>query len=237
MMKGLLALTLLRMRLFAREPSALFFTLMFPSLLLFFFGTMFRGAVDTMVPGFAAMVIGNVGLVGIPVATTVMREHKILRRYRATIEPTSYMCADLVAYLTVTFVGAIVLVSTGMLLYGVEFRGNLPVTTGGFCIASLSFFSAGYLIASLARTVRVAQSVGQLAFFPMLFLSGGTIPLFMLPEWLQLVSAFLPMRYVVLLLERSWTGEPAVTLLTPVAVLLGQLAVSAAVSVRYFRWE
>ena len=77
-MKAFWKLTWTEMKLFVREPIGLFFTLLFPLLLLVIFGSIFGndstgmfggfGSVDNSVPGYMGMIIGTLGLIGLPVS-------------------------------------------------------------------------------------------------------------------------------------------------------------------------
>ena len=103
-MRGFGKLALLEFKLFLREPEAFFFTLIFPLILLFVFGSIFgnqpnevsfylfggRGSVDASVPAYMALIIGITGLMLIPYLVATYREKGILRRLRTTpIRPQS----------------------------------------------------------------------------------------------------------------------------------------------------
>jgi ABC-2 type transport system permease protein len=107
----------------------------------------------------------------------------------------------------------------------------------GFSLGALSFFAFGFLIASLSPTARIAQTVGMVLAFPMMFVSGATIPLEVLPESVRNVARFIPLTHVVTLLRGMWAGEALGEHLTEVLVLLGVLAVGVIVSAKTFRWE
>jgi len=79
--------------------------------------------------------------------------------------------------------------------------------------------------------------VGMVLFYPMLFLSGATIPLQELPEAIRSFSKFLPLTHVVTLLQGLWFGEPWSDHLTEVAVLVGILVAGAVAMAWTFRWE
>lgn len=82
-----------------------------------------------------------------------------------------------------------------------------------------------------------AQAVGMVIFFPMMFLSGAGMPLQLLPEGLRKVSDFLPLTYVVRLIQGLWFGELWSDLWLPVLVLIGMLVIATAAAARMFRWE
>ena len=112
--------------------------------------------------------------------------------------------------------------------------GNL---LAGFTLAALSFFALGYLLAALSPSARVAQTVGMVLAYPMIFLSGASIPLALLPSGIRHVADFIPLTYVVDLLQGLWYGEGWSSVSLDVAVLAGILVVATGLAARAFRWE
>jgi len=249
-MRGLIKLFVMQFKLYLREPVAFFFSLAYPTLLLLLFGFIYGntpapafwgrdfGTVDASVPAYAGIIIGTVALMGIPIDTAANRENGVLRRYRATpLRPAVYLVASVAMYLVVALLGMAILVVTGKLVFGLRIAGSWLDVLAAFVLCALAFYSVGYLVASLAPTARLAQVVGMVVFFPMMFLSGAGLPLQLLPESLRRVSDFLPLTYVVRLLQGLWFGDAWSKLWLPVLVLVGILAVGAIASARLFRWE
>lgn len=248
-MRALRKLILVQAKLFFREPPAFFFTLIFPALVLILYGAIFGntpnpevnprlGFIDYEVPGITTIIIATVALMGIPISTAQEREKQVLRRYRATpLPPATYLTATLVVYFCMALLGMFILIVLAKVLYGLRFEGNWLSVLGGFTFSALAFFAVGYLVASLAPTARVAQVVGQLAFFPMMFLSGATFPVQMMPAGVRRVSAALPLTHVVRLLQGLWAGDSWGAHLTEVAILAAMLMIGALISSRTFRWE
>lgn len=249
-MRGFWMLTWVQMKLLMREPPAFFFTLVFPSLLLVFFGSVFGntippgaeeyayGYVDSQVPAFSAVVIATTALMGIPIATAAKREHGVLRRFRATpMHPASFLLSDVITYFTITLLGMVVLILIGRLVFSLRFGGSWSSVFAAFCLGCLALFSAGYVIASLASGSRVAQVVGQVLYFPCMLLSGATLPLGMLPTPLRALSEMLPLTYLVRLLQGTWYGDPWTDFPREIAVLALLGLAGGLVSMRVFRWE
>lgn len=238
-------MTMIQFKLFLRQPVALFFTIIFPTLLLLLFGFIWGnepgfagpyGYVDLQVPALAGIVIGTVAFMSIPIATATAREQKILRRYKATpMPPAVYIAADVVVNFLVALLGMAALVIVGKLVFNLHFSGNWIAVIGGFSLSALAFITAGYLLASLAPTARVAQVLGQVIFFPMMFLSGAAIPLSIMPESIQKISEWLPLTHAVKLLQDLWLGAGWNT--TAVVVLAVLLVAGYGLSSRAFRWE
>ncbi len=63
------------------------------------------------------------------------------------------------------------------------------------------------------------------------------MPLQLLPEVLRKVSDYLPLSYVVRLIQGLWFGEAWSSLWLPTLVLAAILAAGTALSTKLFRWE
>jgi ABC-2 type transport system permease protein len=246
--RGLPSLTWTQAKLYVREPIATFFTIFFAPLFLVLFGLIYGneptevfgglGSMDVTVPAYLGIIIVTVGLIGLPIQTSVNRELGILRRYRVTpLRPLTYIVADVTAYWVMALVGMVLLVVVGKLAYDIRFEGNILSVLAGFTLSIASFLSIGYVLASISPTARVAQTIGMVVSYPMMFLSGATIPYELLPSSVQRIADFLPLTYVVRLLRGLWFGKPWSELVPEVLVLAGILVVCGAISVRFFRWE
>ena len=247
-MRALWKLTVVQFKLYLREPIGAFFTLLFAPLVLVLFGFMYGnepqtmfgglGSMDVSVPAYTGMIIGTVGLMSVPISTAARREAGVLRRFRATpLRPLIYLITDVLVSLVMTLLGILLLFLVGKLAYGVRFEGHLLSVLTGVCLGAFAFFALGYVIAAVAPSARVAQVVGMVVFYPMMFLSGASIPLELMPETVRNVSRFLPLTHVVALLKGLWFGEAWGEHLTEVAVLVSVLLVGGVVAARTFRWE
>lgn len=247
-MKGFWKLAWVEVKLYLRQPEAAFFTLVFPMLLLFLFGSIYgnkpnpffggRGMVDVSTPAYLAMIIGSTGLMSIAITVSGHREKGVLRRYRATpLRPAAVLASQVIVHFLMTLLGGILLVVAARLAYGLRFEGRPLDVLFGFTLSCLSFFAVGFLLASVARTARAANILGMVLFFPNLFLSGATIPKQVFPPAVKSVSEFVPLAHVVNLLQGLWIGDPFGRHLLELAVLAGLLVLGVAVSAKAFRWE
>ncbi len=247
-MRGLRQLTWTNIKLYLRDPIATFFTLAFAPFLVVIFGAMFgndpnpifggQGSMDVSMPAYTALIVGSVGIMGVPITVGALREHGVLRRYRATpMHPLTFIVADITTNLAMALFGTILLVGSGILLYRVKFEGNMLSVLAAILLGGLALLAFGYLIASLAPGARSAQVIGMLVFYPMMFLSGSGMPLEIMPESVQRISTFLPMTYMVRLLRGLWFGESWGEYLVEAAVLLGVFVVCGGLAARFFRWE
>jgi len=247
-MKGLIKLFWVEFKLYMRQPQAAFFSLVFPLLLLFMFGSIYgnkptpffggRGMVDVSAPAYIAIIMGSTGLMSISIVVSTYRERGVLRRFRATpLRPAAIIGAQVAVNFLMTLAGAIILVGGALLVYHMRFNGSVGAVLVGFTLSTLSFFAIGFVAASLARTSRVAQIFGMLLYFPNIFLSGATVPKEIFPAAMRSVSKVLPMTHVVNLLQGLWIGNPWSKHIAEVAVLAGFLVVGGIVSAKTFKWE
>jgi ABC-2 type transport system permease protein len=246
-MTPLLQLTLIDIKLYLRNFIALFFTLFFPLLMLFLFGSMYGndpsplfggyGSMDMTVPGYiATLIIGTTAFMSLPMDLAQQRQMGILRRLRATpLRPEMVLVSKLLTHLLMSLVGAALLLVSGRSAYQAHLPADWPGVIAGSLLVAFSLYALGFAIASLVRTVNAARAVSFAIFYPMMFLSGGTIPLQFMPQSIQDISRLMPMTYAVNLLKSLWFGNgwdgPATL------ALLGCLVVGTVISVRFFRWE
>lgn len=245
-MNQLMKLTWVELKLQLREPMAVFFTLVFPVLLLVIFGGIFGndalpylsgfGQVDLSTPGYIGMIIGTIGMIGLPITLASYRQNGVLRRLQATpIRPTTVLWAQVAVNVLVAALGMILLLVVGRVFYGLRTPTMALALVPAIALSALSFFAVGFALAGVMPTPRSAQAVGMALFYPMLFLSGAAMPRQIMPETAQRIADFLPLTHVVKLLEDLWfAGEWN---LVSLVVVSGLLAAGLLVTRYSFRWE
>lgn len=247
-MRGFWKLTLAELKLYFRLPIMAFFTLLLPPMLLILFGSIFGnepnpayggyGTVDVMVPAFTALIICMTALLSLPITLANYRERGILRRYRATpVSPAAILGAQLIVQFLMTLAGMGLLVLIGKWVYHLRFAGNGCSVMAAFTLSCLSFFALGMLLAGWLPSVRLASIVGNVLLYPMIYLSGATIPMEIMPEGVRNVGKIIPLTHVVTLLQGLWKGEAWSQHTTEGIVLGAMLVVCSVVAVKVFRWE
>jgi len=247
-MRGLAMLTRVELKLFCREPIGLFFTLCFPLLVLFLFGGIYGnepsllfggyGMVDVSVPCYTAMIIATSGLFSLPIPMATYRESGVLRRLQATpLHPLTLLTARVLVIFLMTVLGMVMLVVAARLVYHLHFPGQALNVAGGFLLCCMSFFALGFVLAGLLPTARTAQMTALVLFYPMVFISGATVPREVLPETMYQYSRFLPLTYVVTLLRGLWMGGTWGEFRMETFVLIGLMLCGIIISALTFRWE
>jgi len=247
-MRGLVKLFKVDLKLYLREPSGAFFTLLFPLMMLFLFGGLNGnkphkefggyGVVDIMLPGYIALIIATTGLPALVITMAAARERGILRRLRATpLYPQTILTAQVMTLLVMTIVGVAVLIVAAKLVFGLRFAGNPLSVFCGFLLGSFSMFALGFVVAGAAKTARTGLMLSNIIFYPMIFLSGATIPVEAFPNSVRPYMQILPLYHVVALVRGLWFGDAWGLHLKEVAILLVIMVVCVLVSAKTFRWE
>jgi len=241
-------LTWTEIKVFVREPIAAFFTLACPLMFLFLFGSIYGnrpssyfggfGSVDISVPGYIAIIIANTGLISLAVTIANYRETGVLRRMRASpVGSLTVLGSQLAVAYAMTSLGVALLIIAARAVYGLRFAGSPIGVFCAFSISAFAIFSMGFLLAGAAPTGRAAQVAGFVLFFPMIFLSGATIPREVLPEATRHYAQILPLTHVVSLLRGMWAGDPWDAHYKESLLLAGLLIVCTLISSKTFRWE
>jgi ABC-2 type transport system permease protein len=229
-------LTVAELRLFVREPLAIFFILAFPLILLWLNGSQFGNEVGRLVPGYVALVLATVGLTQLPGVLATYRERGILRRLATTpVPPATVLGAQLVVYLLAGAVGVALLLAAATVFYDLALPRAAAAAALVYAAGAIAMCALGFLVAALAPNARTANAIGFVVYFPMIFLCGAVIPRHALAASMRRIGEFLPLGPVVTGLDDAWSG--AGLDLAALAALTAMVVVAWVVGARVFRWE
>ncbi|MDH6487183.1 ABC transporter permease [Streptomyces sp. SAI-127] len=234
-------------RLFRREPGALFWILLFPPLLLVILGSIpsFRNheadlgglrTIDVYVP--VAVLLGLIvgGLQSMPQTLTGYRERGILRRMSTTpVRPTALLTAQMTVYGGAALASALLALLVGRFAFAVR----LPQQPAGYLLALVLAVSAalalGAVVSALSRTTKIAGAIGSAVFFPAMFCAGVWAPVQTMPDVLARIVGYTPFGAAAEALNRAAAGDwPGWTHLGVLVAWTVLLTVAAS---RWFRWE
>ncbi|MTD16712.1 ABC transporter permease [Nakamurella sp. YIM 132087] len=166
------------------------------------------------------------------------REKKLLRRLRLAPVSTSTVVGSRVAVsLGVALLQLVIFVGFSMLL-GLKLVGAWYMTIPLVLAGTLSFLAIGLLVGAVAKTAEGGSGLANLITLPMAFLSGAFIPVEVAPQWMQVVSKFLPLGYLVDGMKDVMVrGQGPSAALIPILVLLAFAAVITVIATRLFKWD
>lgn len=175
---------------------------------------------------------------GLPLTIADYRDKKILKHFFTTpCSPLWILGSDMLCAGVTALLSAISVALVSVVFLGYEMQGNVLVFIGSWLLTLVSMFSIGLLMASLCRTVKSVNAVTSLVYFPMLFLSGATIPYELFPSGLQKVANVLPLTQGIKLMKAVSMGVKLEGVWKIVILLMVITLICTVVSVKTFRWE
>ncbi|MEV7280953.1 ABC transporter permease [Streptomyces sp. NPDC093111] len=241
--------TLLRteVRLFGREPAALFWVMLSPTVLLVILGSIpsFREAsadlggrrvIDVYVPVSVLFALIMAGLQAMPPVLAGYRERGILRRMSTTpVRPGALLTAQLVLHGVAALVSALLAITVGRLAFGVALPGNLPGYLLALLLATACSLALGSAVCAVSRTQKISTAVGSAVFFPSMFTAGVWVPVQSMPDTLREIVGFSPFGAASEALDAAAGGAWPGWVPLVVTILWAVLLTGAAI--RWFRWE
>ena len=175
---------------------------------------------------------------GLPLTIADYRDKKILKHFFATpIRPFMILSVQVVIGMLTSFFSAALVTVLAVFGFGYRMEGDPFLFIGAFLLVMLSMYSIGMILASLCKTVKIANVVTTIVYFPMLFLSGATIPFELFPDTVQKVCNVLPLTHGIKLLKavslNMWSQEIWIS----VALLIVFAVVGCILSVVSFKWD
>ena len=202
--------TVLELKMYSREKEAVFFSFLFPILLLalfsVIFGSQFDGADNGMtaggyfLPGMLSAGVLLTSFQTMAMSVTAERDDGTLKRLRATpMPPVAYFLGKvgLVAISSTVQVALLLLVARLVL----RRRSCRRRPTAGRCSRSSSPLGVfgGTVLGIAYSSMATARTVGAVVIGPMLvlqFISGVYIAFDDVPQWLQQVASVFPLKWI-----------------------------------------
>jgi len=242
-MNAYLTLIKIDIRLAFRQRIVIFSNYLMPLLFFFVFAQAFRASQGGAILQVVAMVIvigilGN-GLIGAGIRAAQEREANILRRYKvAPISPLPLLVASTVTGLVVYLPCVLGILALATWRYGMAPIPNLASMLIFVVLGVVALRSIGLLVASVVNSTQENAIIVQIIYMAMLFLSGATLPVQIFPNWLLVVTQFIPATWLMTGLQgimlrhetllQNWQAAGAMLLTAAVGLLL---------CVKLFRWE
>ena len=247
-MTGYRALTVTLFRSLVREPVGLFFAFIFAPALVLILGLIFdngpdpnlggRSFIEATLPAFPSLVLAITGVLLVPVGHLTLRESGALRRLRLTpLRPATFIAADLTVNFLVGMAGMIAALAVGWLVFGVTPSGNLATVLLAAALGLVAFLALGYTLAGLYPSSGAATGIGNVLMLLLMLSSGAFVPLATMPDGVQKVMDFSPVRHFADLIQGLWEGQAWSTLLLPTGVLIAMIITFGALGTFLFRWE
>jgi len=113
------------------------------------------------------------------------------------IRPVEIMLGKIVPYIIVGFIQAALILSIGILLFGVPLLGSLVLLAMLSTLFITANLAIGYTFSTLAQNQLQAVQMAMMFFLPNMLMSGFLFPFAGMPVWAQWVGEFMPLTHYV----------------------------------------
>ncbi len=195
--------------------------------------------IQFVTPGLLGWAIAMSASFGAAATLNGWRNTKLLRRLQlAPVSTGAVVAARVVVTIGIALVQTTIFLGLGAAAFGLRLTGEWPFAIPLLVVGTLCFMAIGLLAGAVAKSTEGAVNMANFLVLPMAFLSGSFFPLEGAPDWLQVVSRLLPLRWLNEgMLDVMVRGEGGSAVLVPMAVLGGFALVVTATAARLFRWE
>ena len=245
----------LEIKQFMRQRESVVFTLLFPVILLFIFGSVFKGDVapgvtfsQYFVAGMIASGLVNTGFQQLAIMIPIERDFGTLKRLRGTpISPASYFIGKGIVVFLAMIVQIGALIGFGALLFGLDlpsspekwFRFFWLMLLGSVCSTIL-----GIAFSAIPKNGKGASAIVSPIVIILQFFSGVFFVFTTLPQWMQQFAALFPLKWLTqgmrsVFLPESFAAQEAGASweIEKIAlVLLAWTVLGTALALKTFKW-
>ena len=237
-------------RAFWRNPASVFFTVMFPVVLLLIFATVFggqtvdvRGGVKTTtyyVPAIITLSVISATMQSLAMSLVIAREDGRLKRGRGTPMPAWVFIAGRVGNsIVVALMMLALLAAIGRVLYGVDFPWEqLPAILIALVVGAAAFCCLGIALTAAIPSQDAAAPIVNALLLPLYFLSGVFIPDDQLPSGVIHFADVFPIRHFFEAFFDAYVpaGGGATVSWDNLAIVAIWGVAGLLLAVRFFRW-
>ncbi|MFS8117630.1 MAG: ABC transporter permease, partial [Microcoleus sp.] len=186
--------------------------------------------------GFSIIGLGIFGPVNV---FPELKKQGILRRLSTTpLRIWQYFSAVAISQTIVGLVSISVMFIVAMTVFHLTLVGNLLELIIVIMMGIITILGIGLAIGGWASNERQAAPLSNIIVFPMMFLSGTFFPRFLMPDWLQQVSSFLPLTPIIDSIRLIATeGKHLADIGLQLGVIGIWFVVIYFIAFRVFRWE
>jgi len=191
-----------------------------------------------LVPGLVGLNLLSTGLFAVGMVTVAYREKGKYRRLAVTPLPKwVFLGGQITQRVTSVLLQTLLLLLAAWFGFHIKNEGSYLVFTALIVFGTATFIAMGFALSSFASTVETYGAVSNLAFFPMMLLSGVYFRLDSAPQWIQKAVLVLPLSPFLRSLRAVYNdGASLQDHLAGLAILAVWAVLSFVFAVKRFRW-
>ena len=230
-----------------RSRSGLFFSFLFPTILLLILGSVYgspgqgqpqgQSTVGYYLPGLTAAFIMTNGVIGLTNAGSELRRTGVLRRLASTpLTKFEWLLGNVLSQAVLALTLSILMLVLGIAIYHANVSFN-QYSVALLISGTLLFSGVGMALAGIVREPEAASGLGNIIAFPMMLLSGIFWPIGAMPSYLQGAAWLLPLTYFADGLRASMVSvDPSASLLD-LAVVASSAVILILLGSKFTNWN
>lgn len=168
-----------------------------------------------------------------------LKKMGILRRLHTTpLRVWQYFLSAMLGNSVSGLLSIAVMIIVALIVFNLNVVGSYLDLVPFLVFSIVLILGIGLALGGWAKNERQAAPLGNIIVFPLMFLSGTFFPRFLMPEWLQSITTYIPLTPVIdgsrMIMSE---GKTLLDLGQQLAVMLVWLVIIYVVAFRVFRWE
>lgn len=194
---------------------------------------------DYTFAGLLGFSILSLGIFGPTTIFPRLKERGVLRRYHTTtLKVWQYFSGNVISQAAIGLLSVALMFVTAVLVFDLNMRGDYFSFIAIVVLGVILLFGIGLAVGGWAKNENQAAPLANLLTFPMMFLSGVFFPTFLMPEWLQSITRFIPLTPVIDGIRLVVTeGQTIFQLGSQLAIIGAWIVIVYFIAFKVFRWE
>jgi len=196
-------------------------------------------AFDYTFAGLLGFTVIGVGIFGPVNVFPELKKQGILRRLHTTpLRVWQYFLSTMFSQAITGSTAVVVQFVVAITVFHLTVNGNYIDILAFLVLSIFMILGIGLAIGGWAKNERQAAPLANIIVFPMLFLSGTFFPRYLMPEWLQKVTNYLPLTPVIDGLRMLTTeGKDLLQIGPQIGLVAIWMVIIYFIAFRVFRWE
>lgn len=159
---------------------------------------------DYTMSGVVAISLLSAGMFSVISVFGRYRKRGVLDRFKITpLKPLTFIFGSTLTRFLVSIVSILLIMIVSRLLFRTTFQTDWLLFLISIISSTLGMMALGLFLTLIFRNPETAETAASILMVLMVFLAGIYFPLSFLPDYLRIVSAFLPVKYVAELMRHS----------------------------------
>lgn len=196
-------------------------------------------AFDYTFAGLLGFAIIGMGIFGPVNVFPELKKMGILRRLSTTpLKVWQYFLSTMIGQAIIGLISLAVMFLVAIFVFNLQVVGNYFELALFLMLGIVTILGIGLALGGWAKNERQAAPLSNIIVFPMLFLSGTFFPRYLMPDWLQNISGFLPLTPIIDGIRLIATeGKHFIDILPQLGLIGAWVIVIYFIAFRVFRWE